>query len=389
MKVAMVAFACQEYAVALTNALVPYCEMDFYTGGYELAKRDPTLLDALDSRVKAHRFGRFRVRDPRNLGVFSRLSQELRDGHYDVIHLQENAPLWMTPYWRTFLNVPVVATVHDPYQHSGLPFIRTIYQDMTQKICVRQAKKIIVHGQLLKRQVLERYRDKTDKDVVVLPHGDLSVTKRWEKGNPDHETGMDRSQNGGHAERSAEKRILYFGSARPNKGLRYLLEAESLLRNRLQNYKVVVAGDCGDFSRFDPYITPGAHLEVINHFISNEELPALFRGAAVVVLPYMSASQSGILTLAYTFGRPVVATRVGALPEVVVEGETGLLVEPGNPQALADAIVNILCSDERREEMGKSALKFCQEHMSWDAIARKTFDVYAELAGVPVQLLPV
>ena len=118
-----------------------------------------------------------------------------------------------------------------------------------------------------------------------------------------------------------------------------------------------------------------------NRFISHEELPGFFRDAAVVVLPYTSASQSGIFPLAYSFGKPVVATRVGALPDVVVDGVTGLLVEPGDEQSLADALVTLLSDDGLREEMGRNALKYCREHMSWDAIARKTVEIYAELSA--------
>lgn len=367
MKVGMVAFACYDYAVALTNALAQHCDVDFYCGEYSLRQRDPSILEALDGRVGVQRFGPFRIRDVRNLPIYSRLCREIRDRHYDVIHFQEYAPPWMTPFWRILRKVPLVMTVHDPHQHPGIPFVQSFYQDVMQNICVRRARKIIVHGRLLKEQFLERYRDKSAEDVMVLPHGDLAVARRW-----DHD---------GREECAREKKILFFGSARPNKGLQYLLQAEALLRGRLQNYRVVVAGDCGDFSRFDRHMAPGARIDVVNRFISNQELPGFFHDAAVVVLPYTSASQSGIIPLAYSFGKPVVATRVGALPDVVVDGVTGLLIEPGDPQLLADAIVTLLSNDGLREEMGGNALKYCHEHLSWDAIARKTVEVYAELSG--------
>ena len=168
-----------------------------------------------------------------------------------------------------------------------------------------------------------------------------------------------------------EKKILFFGAARPNKGLRVPPAGRAAAAQALEHYRVVVAGECGDFSRFHRYVEPGARLEVINRFISNQELPGLFREAAVVVLPYTSASQSGIISLAYTFGKPVVATRVGALPEAVIDGITGLLAEPGDEQSLADALVTLLSNDGLREEMGRNALKYCREHLSWDAIARR------------------
>ena len=88
MKVGMVAFGCQDYTVALTNALARHCQVDFYCGEYALQQRDPSLLDALDGCVRVQRFGPFRIRDPRNLLVYSKLCRELRDRHYDVIHFQ-------------------------------------------------------------------------------------------------------------------------------------------------------------------------------------------------------------------------------------------------------------------------------------------------------------
>jgi len=367
MKVGMVAFACYEYAVALTNALASHCDVDFYCGQYAIQSRDPSLLEALDGRVGVERFGPFRIRDPRNLPSFRRLCRTLRDRRYDVIHFQEYSPPWITPFWRALRHIPLVMTVHDPNQHPGIPLGQSLYQDMMQKICVRRSRKIIVHGRLLKEQFLERQPEKSAKDVVVLPHGDLTIAMRWDQG--------------GQAARASEKNILFFGSARPNKGLPYLLKAEPLLRGRVPDYRVVVAGVCGDFSRFGRYVTPGARIDVTNRFISNAELPGFFRDAAVVVLPYTSASQSGIIPLAYSFGKPVIATRVGALPDVVVDGVTGLLVEPGDERSLADALVTLLSNEGLRSEMGRNARTYCQEHLSWDAIARQTIDIYAELLG--------
>ncbi len=366
MKIGMIAFACYDYAVALANGLAQYCDVDFYCGQYALKNRDPSLLDALDSRITIKRFGPYRVRDPRNLAVYARLCREIRDQHYDAIHFQEYPNPWIIPFWRSLQGIPLVMTVHDPYQHPGIPSFQSFHQDLMQNFCVRRARKIIVHGELLKKQALERYRDKTPDDIAVLPHGDLGFAKRWEQ-----DTMPAKVQ---------EKKILFFGSARPNKGLSILLQAEALLRDRIPDYRIVIAGDCGDFSRFKPNITPGARLEVANRFIANQELPDFFRNAAVAVLPYTSASQSGIIPLAYAFGKPVIATRVGALPDVVMDGLTGLLIEPGDPKLLADALERILTDDALREQMGKNALQYCRDNLSWDSIARKTVAIYSELA---------
>ena len=160
MKVGMVAFGCYEYSVAYQWA-ARHCDVDFYCGEYALRERDPSLLEALDSRVRMRRFGPYRIRDPRNFPGLFQTVPKIRDQHYDVIHFQEYASPWMILFWRTLRNIPLVMTVHDPYQHPGIPFVQSLHQDVMQNILRAAGRKIIVHGQLLKEQVLGRYRDKS------------------------------------------------------------------------------------------------------------------------------------------------------------------------------------------------------------------------------------
>lgn len=136
--------------------------------------------------------------------------------------------------------------------------------------------------------------------------------------------------------------ILYFGLVRPYKGLIYLLEAARTLRRQGTSFHLRVAGefyqgynDAADLvSRWEleEYVT----LE--NRFIPDREVAMYFSATDVVALPYLTATQSGIVPIAYQFNRPVVVTEVGGLPEVVRPGETGFLVPPGNSFELAEAI---------------------------------------------------
>ena len=84
---------------------------------------------------------------------------------------------------------------------------------------------------------------------------------------------------------------------------------------------------------------------VLNEYVSDEKRAELFRRASVVVLPYIEASQSFIISIAYRFGKPVVATTVGGLPQMVDDGKTGFLVPPRDVDALADAIVRLMQND--------------------------------------------
>jgi len=86
-------------------------------------------------------------------------------------------------------------------------------------------------------------------------------------------------------------------------------------------------------------------VNVLDRFIPNEAVGDYFSAADVLVLPYLSATQSGITQIAFAFDLPVIATSVGGLPEVVKEGETGFLVPPNDPDALADAVVKYFKDD--------------------------------------------
>ena len=103
--------------------------------------------------------------------------------------------------------------------------------------------------------------------------------------------------------------------------------------------------------------------------------------ATVVVYPYRSSTQSGALQVAYTFGRPVIATAVGGLPEAVEDGRNGYLVPPGSPSALAEKISVLLENPSIATRMGEYARHLSQTRFSWDAVATQIRDVYEELLG--------
>jgi glycosyltransferase involved in cell wall biosynthesis len=123
---------------------------------------------------------------------------------------------------------------------------------------------------------------------------------------------------------------------------------------------------------------------ILNRYIRDDETVQLFQSASVVVLPYIESSQSGVIPLAYTYGKPVVATAVGGLPEMVIHGVTGLLVPPRDERQLADAIVMLLGNDALRRKMGDAAKRFIQRNCSPSLVAQETMGVYRGVAvGLP------
>jgi glycosyltransferase involved in cell wall biosynthesis len=138
--------------------------------------------------------------------------------------------------------------------------------------------------------------------------------------------------------------ILFFGLIRKYKGLDQLLEAIPLLQH--QNITLLIAGECYENQKeYEQKIIDLGIQQKTKcrfQFIANEEVEPYFKAADLICLPYHNATQSGILMMAYGFGKPVVVTRVGGLPELVKEGKTGVVVQNNTPATLAAGIDTVL-----------------------------------------------
>jgi glycosyltransferase involved in cell wall biosynthesis len=107
-----------------------------------------------------------------------------------------------------------------------------------------------------------------------------------------------------------------------------------------------------------------------------DEIATIFATTDIAVVPYVNASQSAVVPLAYAFSKPVIASEVGGIPDVVVHGVTGVLVEPGNVEELAEKIVFFIQNPKSAIGMGRNARKFADTELSWETIANKTIDCY-------------
>ena len=161
--------------------------------------------------------------------------------------------------------------------------------------------------------------------------------------------------------------LLFFGFVRAYKGLTVLLDAMPEVLKKL-DATLLVAGEF--YEDKAPYMAQienlgiGASVRVIDKYIANEEVADYFSAADLLVLPYLSATQSGITQIAFVFDLPVIATNVGGLPEVVDNGRTGYLVPPSDPAALAGAITRYF--DEGNESAFKEAIRAEKRRFSWE-----------------------
>ncbi|MGB9663935.1 MAG: glycosyltransferase [Ignavibacteria bacterium] len=159
--------------------------------------------------------------------------------------------------------------------------------------------------------------------------------------------------------------LLFFGYVRAYKGLMNLIEAMPYLLKENENYFLLIVGEF--YESKDKYferikkLNIGKNVLVIDEFVPNEEVGLYYSAADLVVLPYNSATQSGILNIAYGFKKPVVVTNVGGLPELVENGKTGFIVEPQNPLALAEGIKKYF-SASNIEEFSRNIETFIQNN---------------------------
>lgn len=166
-----------------------------------------------------------------------------------------------------------------------------------------------------------------------------------------------------------ERVILFFGFIRAYKGLEVLLKAMPRVLASVK-VRLLIAGEFYEGEKEYLELIRTLHLEdaitIYSRYIPQPDVPVYFSAADVVVLPYHTATQSGIVQIAYNFDKPVITTRVGGLAEVVMDGRTGFVVPPADPAALADAIVGFYrnsCESDFVENVKAEKHRF-----SWDAM---------------------
>jgi glycosyltransferase involved in cell wall biosynthesis len=309
----------------------------------------------IESGVRLKAFAMPRLRQPiQQLAMCHSIRRAIAEFHPDVVHLQAGH-LWFN-LSLPFLPAPaLVLTIHDVAHHPGDRVSMKTPQRVLD-LAVARAKDIIVHTEVTRRAVMERY-GRDPAAVHVIPHVAIESPSR-------------------EAPTQREPIVLFFGRIWPYKGLDHLIRAQPLISERVPDARIVIAGHGEDFKRYRELMQDPSRFVVINEFVSIERRRKLFAEAAVVVLPYVEASQSGVVPIAYAYQKPVVVTAVGGLPEMVEDGRTGLVVPPQDPRALADAVLHLLENPELARQMGAAGLRKLEREWSPNAVAEQTMRVY-------------
>lgn len=290
----------------------------------------------------------------RNLRVIRRALQQFQP---DVLHVQQGF-FWLNMLLPHMRRYPLVVTVHDPTPHLG-----DQESWFTPQWLLRagweQAQQLIVHANQLREAVVHELGLPAER-VHVVPLVLVPEALSPEQASP----------------QQSEKIVLFFGRIWEYKGLEYLIRAEPYITAHVPEARILIAGRGEDFDRYRAMMRNPEHFIVHNHFIPESERAQYFRRASVVVLPYVGATQTGIIPQASRYERPVVATTVGGLPELIDDRKTGLLVPPRDERALAYAIVRLLKDSEIAQQMGRAARLKYDIESDPDLIAQLTLEVY-------------
>jgi len=282
-----------------------------------------------------------------------------REAAADVVHYQ-----WLTvPRLDVHLLPPVrprVMTAH--YIVPPRPSRRRL---ASARAVFGRMDAVIAHSE----HSAERLREEVGLDpsrVRVVPHGAFDYLTRLpeEKPLPEELAGAEGPV------------VLSFGLLRPYKGIEVLLEAFA----QVEEAELWIVGN----PRMD--IEPLRRLaaaargrvRLVTRFVEDAEIPAIFRRADVLALPYLDAEHSGVLYTGLAFAKPMVLSAVGGFPEVAETG-AARLVPPGDPNALANTLTDLVSNESARTELSAAAASAAAGPYSWDESAHRTLALYEDL----------
>ncbi len=280
-----------------------------------------------------------------------KIRRVLERERFDVLHLHEP----MTPVICTavmaWARCPVVATFHASgglgWLHAGRPVWGFLIDRIDRRIAVSDAA----------RESAARW---FPGDFEVIPNGVL-IPEEAEAGGREH-------------------RVVFVGRHDPRKGMPVLLRAWPEIHRRTgARLRIVGADPLMVRLALQRAGVASTGIDALG-FLSQDDLTEELRSAKALVAPSLGGESFGmVLTRAFACATPVVASDITGYRDVMTD-ETGVLVPPGAPDALVDAVTGLLDDEPRRERLGVSARRLAQERYSWDDIGRRLAEIYRELA---------
>lgn len=359
MKVALVNLGFPDYPVALANALARRVNLTFI----QAARLTDPWQAQIDPNIHLLVRGLPRIRDPRSLAAVLALLRNLCNLKPDILHLQDSVNPWFDLIAASHDLPPMVVTVHDATRHPGENRGEWFTGYLRKRLLLR-ARAVIVHASIQRDLLCSRWEIPRNR-VHVVQHGEMGSLYR----------GATTGKPGEIVQRNPES-VLFFGRVLPYKGLGILIDAMKIVRKTIPDAKLIIAGRGGQIARSPLVDLEQTWVEIIDRFIPHAEVVGLFSRAGMAVLPYVEASQSGVACLAMGLGTPVIASAIGGLEELIVDGVNGILVPPADATALALAIMSLMRDENLPRRLSSAASMRSQSDLAWSSIADETVRLY-------------
>lgn len=307
-------------------------------------------------------FDRFRPR-PLRLYALRRLVRRLQP---DIIHIQGHIhPDMYLFIWKMLHSTSQAKLIYTA--QDILPKTMRKHHPWAFRRLYDTASHIFVNARQNKHTLLEKFPTVQPDRITIIPIANLTafIPVNIDSRPPNIPK---------HA-----KVALFFGMIEPRKGILTLIRAFAKVLSQVPEAFLLIVGRA--FEDVKPYLQEINHLglgdriEFRNEYIPLEEIPTLFAYTDVFVAPYLDGWNSGAIATAYAHGKPVIASDIGGIFEVVEDGQSGFLVTPGDEKGLAEAITCILKDDNLRHHMSDAA-RILGAKNSWSQIARKTEEIY-------------
>lgn len=278
--------------------------------------------------------------------TYVHIIKAIKSTNPDIVHFTSSHPWnWIIAL---LIKKPVLYTIHDPKSHSGERFYLK-YPELFMRKYIDGA---FIHSKKLQKGILS-----SKIPYFTVPHGRYFFL------------------GGNKSNSSNQKSLLFFGRIEKYKGLEYLLKAFSAIQKKYPEWSLVIAGE-GNMHEYTQDIQKITKIKLLNRFIENDEIAQLFSETSCVILPYTDATQSGIPFIAYEHSKPVIATNVGALGDIIEDNKTGLLVKPRDIPELVQAMNYIIKNPEKAEEFGINGCKKIETEFGGAVVADKTMEGY-------------
>jgi glycosyltransferase involved in cell wall biosynthesis len=303
-------------------------------------------------------FNSYKLADIENFKLLHQLKINIINSKPDVLHFVGNNRLLIILEY-LLRRYPHVHTLHEPYPFSKISPYRLLRHRFKIWLLLASKGLVIVPSVISYNRFKLHFKINGNR-LTHIPFGIFEIFKCYAR----------------QPIKKASDLIVYYGHISKYKGIEVLINAMRYVSTQNSNLKLIIAGS-GSLGFDMP--TDNDNVTVINKYLSNHEVAKLNQLATVIVCPYISASQSGVLMTSYAFDNPIIATNVGALAEVIEDNITGKIVAPNNPEKLAAAIIDLFAQEDKIKEMRANIkFKYANSDLSWLSIANETYLKYQQ-----------